>query len=86
MAAANAEMARRTRVAVAIVQMKPVKGRYEENLRSGGRIGGPGGVAARENEHMLFGVDGYAGRLAQVQIGRKLQEIGNRFIGNLGNL
>ena len=35
MAAADAE-ARRSRVAVAIVQMKPAKGRYEENLRSAG--------------------------------------------------
>jgi N-carbamoylputrescine amidase len=36
MAAANAEALRPGHVAVAIVQMKPAKGRYEENLRSGG--------------------------------------------------
>lgn len=36
MAAADADVPRRARVALAIVQMKPAKGRYEENLRSGG--------------------------------------------------
>src|SRR5580658_5349382 len=57
-----------------------------ENLRCGGAIGWAGGVAPREDEHMLLRVHRDTRSLAQIQIRWKLQEIGNRFEGDLRDL
>ena len=57
-----------------------------ENLRGGGAIGGAGGVAARKDEDMILRVHGHARGLTQIQVGRKLEEIGNRLIGDFGDL
>ena len=57
-----------------------------ENLRSGGGIGRSGGVATREDEDVFLRVDGHSGCFAQIQVWWKLQEIGNGFVGDFGNL
>jgi hypothetical protein len=55
-----------------------------EELRSSRGVGGTSGVAARENEDVSFGVDGYAGDFAKVEIGRELQEVGDGVVEDFG--
>ncbi len=53
-----------------------VGGEFEE-LRGGGGEGGAGGIAARKNEDVAFRIDGDADDLAEIEVGRKFQEIGD---------
>jgi hypothetical protein len=53
-----------------------VGGEFEE-LRSGGGERGAGGIAAREHKDVAFGIYGDADGFAEVEVGRKLQEIGD---------
>jgi len=53
-----------------------VGGEFEE-LRGCGSKRGAGGIAARENEDVAFGIYGNADGFAEVEVGRKFQEIGD---------
>ena len=59
-----------------------------EQLRRGRGVRRAGRVAAREHEHVALGVDRDAGRLAEVEVLRQLERVGNRIEGDLrhGNL
>ncbi len=46
-----------------------------QQLRCRRRIGGAAGVAARQHEHVSLGIDGDAGGLAEIHVGRQLQRI-----------
>ena len=56
-----------------------------EQLRGRGHVGRPGHVAAREDEDVSLRVDRDAGDLAEVNVRRKRQRIGNRFKRQLRN-
>ena len=47
-----------------------------EQLRGRGTVGRACGVAARKDEDMLLGIDGDAGDLAEVHVGRKFKKSG----------
>ncbi len=57
-----------------------------QQLRGSGAIGRAGGVSAREDEDVLFRVDGDARNLTEVKIRRQLEKIGRRIIRDLRNL
>src|SRR5713226_9063397 len=57
-----------------------------EELRGAGCIGRAGAVAAREDEDVAFGIDGDASDFAEMDVGRKLQEVGNGVEANFGGL
>ena len=57
-----------------------------EQLRRRRAIGGPGRVAAMQDEDMALGIERDAGDLAEIEIRRQAQEIGNRFIGDRRNV
>src|SRR2546422_4816398 len=57
-----------------------------EELRGSGGVGGAGGVAAREDEDVAFRIDGDTGGFAEINIGRKLQEVGGGMEKDFGRL
>ncbi len=65
-----------------LAEVLAVGGELEE-LGGGCAVGGTGGVAAGEDEDVAFGVDGYAGGFAEVDVGWELQEVGDGVEGDL---
>src|SRR5207245_1890458 len=61
-------------------------GRKFEELRGSGTVGGAGRVAAGEDEDMAFRIDGNAGGFAEINIGRKFQEVRDRVEADFGRL
>ena len=59
-----------------LAKVGAVGGELEE-LCGACAVGGASGVAAREDEDVPFGVDRDAGGLAKVDVGRKLEKIGD---------
>src|SRR5437763_8257260 len=49
-------------------------------------IGGAGGVATREDEDVSLGVHRHACDLAEIDIRREFQKIGNRLVSDLGRV
>jgi hypothetical protein len=60
-----------------------VGGEFEE-LRGGGSVSGAGGIAAREDEDMAFGVDGDADGFAEKEVGGELEKVGNGAVADFG--
>src|SRR6266850_5926273 len=61
-------------------------GRELEELRSACAIGGTGGIAAREDEDVAFGIDGDAGGFTEMDVRRKFQKVGDRLETDFGRL
>src|SRR5712664_3607128 len=57
-----------------------------EELRGTRSIGGAGAVGTGEDEDVSFRIDGDAGGFAEMEIGRKFQEVGNRVVADFGRL
>src|ERR1700674_4353795 len=55
-----------------------------EELRGARAIGGTCAVATREDEDVAFGIHGDAGGFAEVEVGRKFQEVGDRVETDFG--
>src|SRR5207302_891818 len=53
-----------------------------QQLRCRGRVGRPGRVAARENEHVAPGIHRHAGYLAEMQVARQLERVRNGLESN----
>ena len=61
-------------------------GRELEELRSARAIGRTGGIAAREDEDVALRIDGHTGGFTEMQVGRRLQEVGDRLETDFGRL
>jgi hypothetical protein len=61
-----------------------VGGEFEE-LRGGGSVGWPGGVAAGEDEDVAFGVDRDAYGFAEVEVGGQLEEVEDGAVADFGD-
>jgi hypothetical protein len=57
-----------------------------EELRGSGGVRGPGRVTAGEDKNVALRIDGDAGGFAEIDIWRRLQEIGDGMEADLGRL
>jgi len=57
-----------------------------EQLRRRRAVGGSRGVAARKDKDMPLGIDGHARGFAEIEVGRKLEEIGLRVEADLRHI
>src|SRR5712692_3099413 len=62
-----------------------VRGEFQE-LRGARGVGRASGIAASEDEDVSLGIDSHAGNFTEIDVGRKLQDVGDGMIPNLGRL
>ena len=70
---------------VADLAQKPAIGVELQKLRSARAVGRASAIATREHEDVSLGIDRHTRHFAEIQIGRKFQQIGHRLILNFGN-
>ena len=59
-----------------LAEVGAIGGELEE-LGGGCAVGGTGGVSAGEDEDVAFGVDGYSGGFAEIDVWWELEEVGD---------